>query len=167
MYTCNSKHGRNVCVLHSRNVCACLNFTLAVLISRYICSYNFTHSELTKKHSWAAIKLITEHTECQFPKEHTLCYFENRVADVTKIDVVRPRKSGCTIFPPKDRRNLPKEYDDRLFCLFRESRIDGIRAAIPFIPESEQVPKEHNYCQFRVFSFRNSPKRTRPCSSLK
>ena len=49
------------------------------------------------------------------------------------------RKSGYTIFPPKDRRKLPKEHDYRLFCLFRtncysvysvnsaiESRIDGI-----------------------------------------
>ena len=29
---------------------------------------------------------ITEHTEfIQFPKEQTLCYSENKIADVTKI----------------------------------------------------------------------------------
>ena len=32
---------------------------------------------------------ITEHTEYQFPKEETLCYSENRIADVTKIKVMR------------------------------------------------------------------------------
>ena len=79
---------------------------------------------------------ITEHTEYQFPKEQTLCYSENRIADVTKIKAMRPRKSGYAIFPPKDGRQLPKEHDYRLFCLFRTnrysvnsaigSRIDGI-----------------------------------------
>ena len=34
------------------------------------------------------------HTEYQFPKEQTLCYSENRIADVTKIDMMRPRKTG-------------------------------------------------------------------------
>ena len=85
--------------------------------------------------SYSGIR-ITEHTEYQFPKEQTLCYSENRIADVTKIKAMRPRKSGYAIFPPKDGRKLPKEHDYRLFCLFRTnrysvnsaigSRIDGI-----------------------------------------
>ena len=43
--------------------------------------------------SYSSIR-ITEHTEYQFPKEQTLCYSENRIADVTKIDMMRPRKMG-------------------------------------------------------------------------
>ena len=35
--------------------------------------------------SYSGIR-ITEHTEYQFPKEQTLCYSENRIADVTKIN---------------------------------------------------------------------------------
>ena len=60
--------------------------------------------------SYSGIR-ITEHTEYQFPKEQTLCYSENRIADVTKMKAMRPRKSGYAIFPPK-------EHDYRLFCLF-------------------------------------------------
>ena len=41
--------------------------------------------------SYSGIR-ITEHTEYQFPKEQTLCYYENR----TKIKAMRPRKSGYT-----------------------------------------------------------------------
>ena len=69
-------------------------------------------------------------------QNNRLCYSENRIADVTKIDVMRPRKSGYAIFRPRDGRKLPKEHDYRLFCLFRtnrysinsaiESRIGGI-----------------------------------------
>ena len=78
--------------------------------------------------------LFHRYTEYQFPKEQTLCYSENRIADVTKIKAMRPRKSGYAIFPSKDRRKLPKEHDYRLFCVFRTnrysvysgSRIDGI-----------------------------------------
>ena len=79
--------------------------------------------------SYSGIR-ITEHIEYQLPKEQTLCYSENRIANVTKITAVRPRKS---------RRKLPKEHDYRLFCVFRtnrysvysansaiRSRIDGI-----------------------------------------
>ena len=62
--------------------------------------------------------LITEHTEYQFPKEQTLK--QNSWRDKNWRD--RPRKSGYTIFPPKDRRKLPKEHDYRLFCLFRKNR---------------------------------------------
>ena len=39
--------------------------------------------------SYSGIR-ITEHTEYQFPKEQTLCYSENRIADITKIKVTRP-----------------------------------------------------------------------------
>ena len=81
---------------------------------------------------------ITEQTEYQFPKEQTLCYSENRIADMTNIKAMRPRKSGYANFPSKDRQKLPKEHDYRLFCLFQTnytvysvnsaigSRIDGI-----------------------------------------
>ena len=85
--------------------------------------------------SYSGIR-ITERTEYHFPKEQTLYYSENRIADVTKMKAMRPRKSGYAIFPPKDGRKLPKEHDYRLFCLFRTnrysvnsaigSRIDGI-----------------------------------------
>ena len=85
--------------------------------------------------SYSGIR-ITEHTEYQFPKEQTLCYCENRIADVTRIKAMRLRKSGYALFPPKDRRKLPKEHDYRLYCLFRTncysvnsaigSRFDGI-----------------------------------------
>ena len=89
--------------------------------------------------SYSSIR-ITEHTEYQFPKEQTLCYSENRIADVTKIKGMRPRKSGYALFLLKDRRQLPNEHDYWLFCLFRtncysvyisvnsaiRSRIDGI-----------------------------------------
>ena len=75
--------------------------------------------------SYSGIR-ITEHTEYQFPKEQTLCYSENRIADVTKIKAMRPRKSGYAIFPPKDRRKLPKTRlpailfipNKPLFCQF-------------------------------------------------
>ena len=79
---------------------------------------------------------ITEHTKYQFPKEQTLCYSENRIADVAKIEATRLTRVWVRNSPPKDRRKLPKEHDDRLFCLFRTnrysvysaigSRIDGI-----------------------------------------
>ena len=51
---------------------------------------------------------ITEHTEYQFPKEQTLWYSENRIADVTKIKAMRPRKSRYAIFPPKDGGEIAK-----------------------------------------------------------
>ena len=35
---------------------------------------------------------------------------------------MRPSKSWYVIFPPKDRRQLPKEHDYWLFCLFRTNR---------------------------------------------
>ena len=56
---------------------------------------------------------ITEHTEYQFPKEQTLCYSQNKIADVTKINAMRPRKCRYAIFPLKDGRKLPKEHDYR------------------------------------------------------
>ena len=68
--------------------------------------------------SYSGIR-ITEHTEYQFPKEQTLWYSENKIADVTKIKAMRPRKTGYAIFPPKDERKLPKDHNYRLFCLFR------------------------------------------------
>ena len=60
--------------------------------------------------SYSGIR-ITEHTEYQFPEEQTLCYSESRIAGVTKIKVMRLRKSGCAHFLLKDRRQLPKEHN--------------------------------------------------------
>ena len=92
-------------------------------------------SLLLKAHSFGTIPSIlipalriTEHTEYQFPKEQTLCYSENRIAEMTKIKAMRPRKSGYTIFPPKDGRKLPKEHNCRLFCLFRTNRYSAYSA---------------------------------------
>ena len=48
---------------------------------------------------------MTEDTEYQFPKEQTLCYSENRIADVTKIGMMRLRKSGYTISRQKTGAN--------------------------------------------------------------
>ena len=115
--------------------------------------------------SYSGIR-ITEHTEYQFPKEQTLCYSENRIADVTNVDVMRPEKSGYAIFPPKDRQKLPQEHDYWLFCLFQTihysvnsaelteyySVYSGIRIG----------PKRTQLLQFCVFSFQNSPKRMCP-----
>ena len=53
------------------------------------------------------------------PKRTDLCYSENRIADMTKIKTIRPRKSRNTTFPPKDGR---KEHDYRLFCPFWTNR---------------------------------------------
>ena len=68
--------------------------------------------------SYSGIR-ITEHTEYQFPKEQTLCYSENRMADVTKIKAMRPRESGYATFLLENGRKLPKEHD---YCLFRRNR---------------------------------------------
>ena len=84
---------------------------------------------------------ITEYTEYQFPKEQTLCYSENRIADVAKIKAMRPRKSGYAIFSPaKDGRKLPKGHNYRLFCHSEQTAIPSILLSggdIPFISESE------------------------------
>ena len=55
---------------------------------------------------------ITEHTEYQFPKEQT----ENRIADLTKIKAMRPRKSGYAIFPPKDAK-IDKQMRLPTYCV--------------------------------------------------
>ena len=51
---------------------------------------------------------ITEHTEYQFPKEQTLCYSENRIADVTKIDVLRPMSASAQLSRQKTGENYQK-----------------------------------------------------------
>ena len=114
---------------------------------------------------------ITEHTEYQFPKEKTLCYSENRIADVTKIKVMRPRKSEYAIVPTKDRRKLPREHDYRLFCLFPTnrysvcsvssaigSRIDGTLFR-SFLNQNRS--QKNTVTVYSVYSH-SSPKRTRP-----
>ena len=121
----------------------------------------------------------TEHTEYQFPKEQTLCYFENRIADVTKIKVMRPRESVYAIFPPNDRRKFPKT---RLPAILS---VSSKQTAIPFIPsillsgaELTEYYSIHSGIRIspkrtqlpsidRVFSFQNSPKykRTRTQTS--
>ena len=67
--------------------------------------------------------------EYQFPKEQNLCYSEKRIADMTKIKAMRPRKSWSAIFPPEDRWKLPKEHD---YCLFWTNRysIYSVNSAI-------------------------------------
>ena len=57
--------------------------------------------------SYSGIR-ITEHTEYQFPKEQTLCYSENRIADVTKIKAMRPRKSRTPFYRRKTGENCQK-----------------------------------------------------------
>ena len=119
--------------------------------------------------SYSGIR-ITEHTEYQFPKEQTLCYSENRIADVTKIKAMRPRKSGYAIFPSKDGRNtitgnsvfLTNRYSVYSVNSAIGSRIDGIL----FCSFRNQNRSQKNtICQFCVFSFQKSPKRTRPWSN--
>ena len=67
-------------------------------------------------------------------------------------------------FPPKiSQKNAYSAYSEwsvfRSFC-YREPQNE--QNDIPFIPKTEQLPKEHDYRLFRVILFRNSPKRTRP-----
>ena len=66
-------------------------------------------------------------------------------------------------FPPK---LLQKKHT---FCLFRVKEFCSFcnweqneQNSIPFIPKTECVQEERDHCPFRVFLFRNSPKRTRP-----
>ena len=96
---------------------------------------------------------------------------------MTKIKATRPRKSGYSIFPPKDRQKLPKGRDywlfglpnKPLFRLFCHSRIDGISfcsfwkqnrfqkntiTVNSVYSHSGIVPKEHTLSM--VFSTRNS-----------
>ena len=104
--------------------------------------------------SYSGIR-ITEHTEYQFPKEQTLCYSENRIADVTKIKAMRPRKSRYAIFRQKTSENcqtntitgyilsIPNKPLFRQFC-YRELtdyysvhsgiRIGAKRTQLPPIP---------------------------------
>ena len=78
---------------------------------------------------------ITELTEYQFPKEKTLCYSGNRIADVTTIDVMRPmgastqfsrQKNTITSYSVYSQQTAIQVYsvnsapDSRiLFCSFR------------------------------------------------
>ena len=111
--------------------------------------------------------------EYQIPKEQTLCYSENKIADVTKIKAMRPRKSRYAIFPPNDGRKLPKEHDYRLFCVFRTnrysvytvnsaigSRIDGyysVHSGIRIGPKKNTIIANSVYSHSEIV-----PKRTRP-----
>ena len=55
--------------------------------------------------SYSGIR-IREHTEKE-PKRTDSVYSENRIADMTKNKVMRPRKSRYAIYtPPEDRRKL-------------------------------------------------------------
>ena len=97
---------------------------------------------------------MTEDTEYQFPKEQTLCYFENRIADMTKIDVMRLRKSGYTIFPPKDGRKLLKEHDYQLqYSVYSEQTSIPNEALFPTNHYSEQtaIPNKPLFCLFCLF----------------
>ena len=104
------------------------------------------------------------HTEYQFPKEQTLCYSENRIADVTKNKAMRLSKSGYTIFP-KDRQKLPKEHHYQLFCLLRTNcySVNLSEAELmEYYSVHSGITIGAKRTKFRVFSFRNSPKRTCP-----
>ena len=82
---------------------------------------------------------------------------------------MRPRKSPYAIFPLKDRRKLPKEHDYWYSVYSKKTAFPSILLSGAELTEYYSFhsgirigPKEHNYRQFRVFSSRNCPKRTRP-----
>ena len=62
--------------------------------------------------SYSGIR-ITEHTEYQFPKEQTLCYSENRIADVTKIKAMRQRKSSHQNTGENCQKNMITGYSEQ------------------------------------------------------
>ena len=125
------------CTPHCRSLGARAGLTYTDAVNDVACSQR-KHwlLGLFRRLLFRTVIRITEHTEYQFPKEQTLCYSENRIADVAKIEATRLTRVWVRNSPPKDRRKLPKEHDDRLFCLFRTnrysvysaigSRIDGI-----------------------------------------
>ena len=45
-----------------------------------------------------------------FPKEQTLCFSENRIADVTKIKAMRPRKSRYAMTDENYQKNTITGY---------------------------------------------------------
>ena len=57
--------------------------------------------------SYSGIR-ITEHTDYQFPKEQTLCYSENRIADVTKNEGDETEEVWVHHFPAKRRAKIAK-----------------------------------------------------------
>ena len=111
------------CTPHCRSLGARAGLTYTDAVNDVACSQR-KHwlLGLFRRFLFRTVIRITEHTEYQFPKEQTLCYSQNKIADVTKINAMRPRKCRYAIFPLKDGRKLPKEHDYRLFCLFRIKR---------------------------------------------
>ena len=104
-----------------------------------------------------------EYTEFQFRKERSYMFrIWNKIGgDLrTTVSAHATGAGGRVGFPAK---NFPKE---RVFCLFRVNRIPSILFSLlsgaewTDIPKTEYLPKEHKYRLFRVFLFRNSPKRT-------
>ena len=89
--------------------------------------------------SYSGIR-ITEHTEYQFPKEQSLCYSENRVADVTKMEAMRPRKSGYAIFPPKDERKFPMSIPSILLSGAELTEYYSVHSGIRIGPKRTQLP---------------------------
>ena len=79
------------------------------------------------------------------PKEQTLCYSENRIADVTKIDAMRPRN-----FPAKRRAKIAKRT--RLLV-------------IPSIPSILLSGAELTEYYSVHFGIRVGPKRTHPVTA--
>ena len=112
---------------------------------------------------------ITKHTESIPKRTDFVLNSENRIADVAKIKAMRPRLPRYAIFPPKDRRKLPKEHDYRLFCLFRNK--NTILSILSILLSGAELTGGNT--QFRSFLNQqlppiscilipDKPKRTRP-----
>ena len=80
---------------------------------------------------------------------------------MTKIKAMRPRRSGYTIFPQKDRRKLSNEHDYRLFCLFLTNRYTvyytnsapehfSVHSRIRIGPKRTQLPPISAYSHSRI-----------------
>ena len=105
---------------------------------------------------------ITEYAEFQFRKERSQIWKRNThgggdlrtTMSAWRNRRERPRRISRQKFPKRTRilRCIPsKPYS-----------FHSVHSAIgiPFIPKTELLPKEQKYRLFRVFLFRNSPKRT-------
>ena len=90
---------------------------------------------------------ITEQTEYQFPRE--------QICAILKTEQLTWKKLRRW-----DRGRLGTQFSrQNRSILLPIAELTGYYSVHPGI---RTVPKEHNYRQFCVFSFRNSPRRTRP-----
>ena len=106
---------------------------------------------------------ITEYTEFQFRKERQFWKRNTHGGGDLRTTMSAHARAAASDFPPKiSHKNAYSVYSVFLsFCSFCY-REQNERNDIPFIPKTEYLPKEHKYRLFRVFLFRNSPKRTHP-----